>query len=196
MNPTETLNLQKGERVALTKGNAGLIFLAFALGWDANSGNSDKFDLDASAILLNKDGKIVGPTLNESVCYFNNLKLKGLEHTGDNLTGEGDGDDEIIRMHINNVDASVEAVIFVVNIFDAASRRQKFGMVKNAYIRVLDGTTNQPLPGSPRFDLQEDYGRNTGVIFGRAYRHSGEWKFEAIGEGYEGDLNTAVAKYK
>lgn len=190
---TETLNLTKDEKIDLTKGRTGLAVLALGLGWDANPGNAGTFDLDAFAVLLNDQKKVVGPSLNESVCYFSNKKLKGIEHGGDNLTGAGDGDDETIIMTLDQVDPAVQAVLVCVNIYQAAQKGQKFGQVKNSFIRAYDKATNQEIF---KYDLQEDYGNFTGVVFGRVYRHNGEWKFEAIGQGVNGDINEIITAYK
>lgn len=187
-----SLNLVKGQNLSLTKDNPTLTSVKIGLGWDANAGNGGAFDLDASAILLNSSGKVVGPQVPDSVVFFGNLKLKGVEHSGDNLTGAGDGDDETLTVNINAVPTDVEKVVFVVNIYQAESRGQNFGQVKNAYIRAYDGVTNAELA---KYDLSEDHSASTGVTMGEMYRHDGGWKFKAIGTPVVGDLNAIVATY-
>lgn len=188
----ESLVLSKGEKLDITKGNAGLTSVKLGLGWDVNAGNDSQYDLDASAILLNAAGKVVGPSIAASVVYFGNLKIGGVIHAGDNLTGAGDGDDEVIEVKIADVAAEVEKIVFVVNIYQAEARSQRFGKVKNAFIRAFDGVSGAEFG---RYDLSEDYSAATGVLMGQLYRHNGEWKFETLGEGITGDLNAIVQKY-
>lgn len=186
------VNLQKGQKVDLTKGNPGLKHIMVGLGWDVNQydGGAD-FDLDAAAFLLGENGK--APSGDDFI-FYNNLmhKSESVEHMGDNLTGEGDGDDEQIKVDLTKVPASIARVAFTVTIFDAESRRQNFGQVSNAYIRIVDEDTNQEII---HYDLGEDFSIETAVVVGEIYRHNGEWKFNAIGSGYQGGLAALCANY-
>lgn len=179
------INLQKGQKVDLTKGNPGLSKLIVGLGWDTNKydGGAD-FDLDASAFLLGDNGKV--PSDSDFIFYSNLQHSSGaVVHTGDNLTGEGDGDDEVIKVDLSKVPASISKIDFTVTIYDAESRGQNFGQVSNAYIRVVDETTGTELI---RYDLGEDFSVETAVVVGEMYRNNGEWKFNAIGSGFSGGL--------
>ena len=179
------ISLQKGQKVDLTKGNPSLKKILIGLGWDTNKydGGAD-FDLDAAAFLLNSSGKV---NSDEDFVFYNNLKHKSgsVEHMGDNLTGEGEGDDEEIKVDLSKVPANVEKIDFTVTIYDAEARRQTFGQVSNAYIRVVDDTTGKELI---RYDLGEDFSVETAVVVGEIYRNKGEWKFNAIGSGWKGGL--------
>ena len=190
---TETLNLDKGQKLDLTKTNPTLAILAVGMGWDVNAGNGAAFDLDASAILLNASDKLVGPTLNESVVYFRNLNLPGVTHSGDNRTGAGDGDDETVKVTFADVRSDVNSIVFVANIYQAADRGQNFGQVRNTHIRVYDANTNEELG---KYDPSEDYSQFDALVLGKVYRHNGEWKFQAIGEGKKGNLAQLVDQYK
>ena len=179
------VNLQKGQKVSLTKGNPGLKNILVGLGWDTNKydGGFD-FDLDAAVFLLGEDGKV--PTSDELVFYGNRVHKSGsVEHLGDNLTGVGDGDDEQITVDLSKVPSNVQRIAFTVTIYEADLRRQNFGQVENAYIHVVDQTTNQELL---RYDLGEDFSIETAVIVGEIYKNNGEWKFNAIGSGFQGGL--------
>lgn len=186
------VNLQKGQKVDLTKGNPGLKHIMVGLGWDVNQydGGAD-FDLDAAAFLLNESGK--APS-GEDFIFYNNLKhsSESVEHMGDNLTGEGEGDDEQIKVDLTKVPANIARVAFTVTIFDAESRRQNFGQVSNSYIRIVDEDTNQEII---HYDLGEDFSIETAVVVGEIYRYGGEWKFNAIGSGYQGGLAALCANY-
>ena len=186
------ISLQKGQKVDLTKGNPGLKKLLIGLGWDVNKydGGFD-FDLDAAAFLLNKDGKV---NSDEDFVFYNNLKHKSgaVEHMGDNLTGEGEGDDEEIRVDLSLVPANVDKIDFTVTIYDADARKQKFGQVSNAYIRVVDEMTGKEII---RYDLGEDFSIETAVVVGEIYRNKGEWKFNAIGAGWSGGLAALGKNY-
>ena len=186
------VNLQKGQKVDLTKGNPGLKHIMVGLGWDVNQydGGAD-FDLDAAAFLLNESGK--APS-GEDFIFYNNLKhsSESVEHMGDNLTGEGEGDDEQIKVDLTKVPANIARGAFTVTIFDAESRRQNFGQVSNSYIRIVDEDTNQEII---HYDLGEDFSIETAVVVGEIYRHGGEWKFNAIGSGYQGGLAALCANY-
>lgn len=181
------LNLTKGEKVDLTKGRPTLKILNVGLGWDVNKGTGNgEFDLDASAILLDAAKKVV----TDGVIFFNHKVGHGLTHGGDNLTGAGDGDDETIAIELDKVPAEVEKIIIIVNIYEADDRKQHFGQVRNAFVRAYDASTNEELV---KYDLSEDYSGKTGMIMAQIYRHNGEWKFEAMGNGANGDINQIVA---
>ena len=179
------ISLKKGQKVDLTKGNPSLSKILIGLGWDVNKydGGYD-FDLDAAAFLLGDNGKV---REDEDFVFYNNLKHKSgaVEHMGDNLTGEGEGDDEEIKVDLAKVPANIEKIDFTVTIYDAEVRKQTFGQVSNAYIRVVDDTTGKELI---RYDLGEDFSVETAVVVGEIYRHNGEWKFNAIGSGFSGGL--------
>lgn len=182
-----TINLEKGHKVDLTKDNAGLTSIGLGLGWDVKSGAGSDYDLDAFALMLS-GGKINGNA--KRVVYFRNLNPgEGVAHSGDNLTGEGDGDDEVISVNFSQVPADVEEILLCVNIFQAEGRGQNFGQVQNAFIRVFDGGTTTEMM---KYDLSEDYSAYTGVKMGKVYRHNGEWKFQAIGEGFSGTIQDFV----
>lgn len=186
------VNLRKGQKVDLTKGNPGLNKLIVGLGWDVNryDGSSD-FDLDASAFLLGANGRV---TSDADFIFYGNQKhySDSVESTGDNRSGAGDGDDEQLLVDLSLVPANIEKIAFVVTIYDAAERRQNFGMVSNSYIRVLDQNTNQELI---RFDLGEDFSIETAIVVGELYRHNGEWKFNAVGSGFQGGLEALCANF-
>ena len=185
-----SISLKKGQKVSLTKESAGLSNVLVGLGWDAaesekkgffasllGSGSAD-IDCDATAILL-KGGKFCDKS---DVVYFGNLQHKSgtVRHMGDNLTGDGDGDDEQILIELSKVPAEYDRIVIVVNIYDCIKRKQEFGMIKNAFIRIVDGKTNRELC---KYNLSENYSGMTAMIFGEIYRHTGEWKFNAIGQG-------------
>ena len=186
------ISLQKGQKVDLTKGNPGLKKLLIGLGWDVNKydGGFD-FDLDAAAFLLGANGKV---NSDDDFVFYNNLKHKSgaVEHMGDNLTGEGEGDDEEIRVDLSLVPANVDKIDFTVTIYDADARKQKFGQVSNAYIRVVDEMTGKEII---RYDLGEDFSIETAVVVGEIYRNKGEWKFNAIGAGWSGGLAALGKNY-
>ena len=186
------VNLQKGQKVDLTKGNPGLTKLLVGLGWDTNKydGGFD-FDLDAAAFLLGANGKV---TSDADFVFYNNLKHASgsVEHMGDNLTGEGEGDDEQVKVDLAKVPANIEKIAFTVTIHDAEARKQTFGQVSNAFIRILDEASNKELI---RYDLGEDFSVETAVIVGELYKHSGEWKFSAIGSGFQGGLAALGKNY-
>ena len=182
----------EGQKVDLTKGNPGLKNIMVGLGWDVNAydGGSD-FDLDAAAFLAGADGKC--PTEKEFIFYGNLVhSTESVKHLGDNLTGEGDGDDEQIQVDLSKIPANIEKVAFTVTIYDADNRRQNFGQVSNAYIRIVDEATNTELI---RYDLGEDFSIETAVVVGELYRHNGEWKFNAIGSGFQGGLAALCGHY-
>ena len=182
--------------VNLTKGgNASMGSLQkfiVGMGWDTNTSDSGgAFDLDASAFMLNASGKVVSE---KHFIYFNNLKSPDgcVEHTGDNLTGAGDGDDESIKVDLSKLPAGCESITFVVTIHEAEARKQNFGQVRNAFVRVYDPSTNEEIL---KYDLGEDYSIETAVEFGNLYLKDGQWKFKAIGAGFAGGLQKFVDKF-
>ena len=186
------INLSKGQKVDLTKGNASLKHIMVGLGWDVNAFDSGAdFDLDASAFMCGANGKC--PTEKEFVFYGNLEHPSGaVKHQGDNLTGEGDGDDEQIFVDLKAIPESVDKIAFTVTIYEAQERRQNFGQVSNAYIRIVDEDTNQELI---RYDLGDDFSIETASVVGELYRHNGEWKFNAIGSGFQGGLAALCGHY-
>lgn len=186
------INLSKGQKVDLTKGNPGLKSVMVGLGWDVNAFDSGvDFDLDAAAFMLGADGKC--RTENEFVFYGNlTHKSDAVKHMGDNLTGEGDGDDEQIRVDLSKIPANISKIAFTVTIYDAETRRQNFGQVSNAFIRIVDEATGTELI---RYDLGEDFSIETAVVVGEMYKHGNEWKFNAIGSGFQGGLAALCGHY-
>ena len=186
------INLSIGQKVDLTKKNPGLKNIMVGLGWDVNAFDSGAdFDLDAAAFMLGSNGKC--PTEKEFIFYGNLEHMSGaVKHMGDNLTGEGDGDDEQIEVTLPDIPANVDRVAFTVTIYDAEQRRQNFGQVSNAYIRIVDVNTNSELI---RYDLGEDFSIETAVVVGELYRHNGECKFNAIGSGFQGGLEALCGHY-
>ncbi|MBQ6374137.1 MAG: TerD family protein [Clostridia bacterium] len=184
--------LKKGQKVDLTKSNPGLKKITVGLGWDVNryDGGSD-FDLDASAFLLGANGRV--PTDSDFVFYGNSTDPSGgVSYGGDNRTGEGEGDDEQIFVDLSLIPAGVEKIDFTVTIYEAAERRQNFGQVSNAYVRIVDDATGQELI---RYDLEEDFSIETALVVGEIYRHNGEWKFNAIGSGFQGGLEALCRNF-
>lgn len=179
------INLSKGQKVDLTKGNPGLKNIMVGLGWDVNAFDTGAdFDLDAAAFMLGSNGKC--PTDKEFVFYGNPEHPSGaVKHMGDNRTGDGEGDDEEMEIALADVPANVERIAFTVTIYEAEARRQNFGQVSNAYIRIVDKDTNQELI---HYDLGEDFSIETAIVVGELYKHNGEWKFNAIGSGFQGGL--------
>jgi tellurium resistance protein TerD len=179
-----SVSLSKGGNVSLTKQAPGLTAVLVGLGWDARTTSGADFDLDASALLLNNSGKILSDA---HFVFFNNLTSPdgSVEHTGDNLTGEGEGDDEAIKVNLAAVPAEVDRIVVTVSIYDADSRGQNFGQVRNAFIRVVNQADNVELT---RYDLSEDYSNETAMIFGELYRNGPKWKFRAVGQGYSTGL--------
>jgi tellurium resistance protein TerD len=179
-----SVSLSKGGNVSLTKQAPGLTAALVGLGWDARTTSGAAFDLDASALLLNASGKVLS---DQHFVFFNNLTSPdgSVEHTGDNLTGEGEGDDETILVNLAAVPPQVARVVFPVSIYEADVRGQSFGQVSNAYIRIVNQADNSELA---RYDLSEDASSETAMIFGEVYRRDGEWKFRAVGQGYASGL--------
>ena len=186
------INLTKGQKVDLTKGNPGLKSIMVGLGWDVNQFDSGAdFDLDAAAFMLGQNGKC--PTEKEFIFYGNLEHSSGaVKHMGDNLTGEGEGDDEQIQIDLTMVPPNVEKIAFTVTIYDSDVRRQNFGQVSNSFIRIVDDSNGQELI---RYDLGEDFSIETAAVFGELYRHNGEWKFNAIGSGFQGGLAALCGHY-
>lgn len=186
------VSLKKGQKVELTKGNPNLKKVLIGLGWDTSKydGGFD-FDLDAAAFLLGPNGKV---TSDADFVFYNNLKHPSgsVEHMGDNLTGEGEGDDEEIKIDLSKVPQNIDKIDFTVTIYEAVERKQSFGQVENAYIRVVDDLTGKELI---RYDLGEDFSVETAVVVGQIYRHGAEWKFNAIGSGFEGGLASLGKNY-
>lgn len=178
------VSLSKGGNVSLTKEAPNLTAVIVGLGWDARTTTGSDFDLDASALLTNAEGKVGN---DQNFVFFNNLKSPdgSVEHTGDNLTGEGEGDDEVIKVNLAGVPADVEKIVFPVSIYDAETRQQSFGQVRNAFIRIVNQADNNELA---RYDLSEDASTETAMVFGELYRHGAEWKFRAVGQGYASGL--------
>ena len=186
------VSLKKGQKVDLTKTNPGLKEVVVGLGWDVKryDGGSD-FDLDASAFMLGESGKV--PSDGEFIFYGNKKHSSGsVEHMGDNLTGAGEGDDEQIKINLSEIPANISKIDFTVTIYEAEQRKQNFGQVENAFIRVVDAATDKELI---RYDLTEDFSIETAVVVGELYRHGGEWKFNAIGSGFEGGLAALGRNY-
>ncbi|MEU3183111.1 TerD family protein [Streptomyces sp. NPDC006923] len=178
------VSLSKGGNVSLTKAAPNLTAVTVGLGWDVRTTTGSDFDLDASALLTNSEGKVA---IDGNFVFFNNLKSPdgSVEHTGDNLTGEGEGDDEAIKVNLAAVPADVDKIVFPVSIYEAESRQQSFGQVRNAFIRVVNQADNNELA---RYDLSEDASTETAMVFGELYRNGAEWKFRAIGQGYASGL--------
>lgn len=179
------VSLQKGQKVDLTKSNPGLTKVLIGLGWDTNKydGGSD-FDLDSAAFLLSETGKV---TSDGDFIFYNNLKHPSgsVTHLGDNLTGQGDGDDEQLKIELSKVPQNISKISFTVTINDADTRRQNFGQVSNAFIRICNEETGAELI---RYDLGEDFSIETAVVVAELYRNGSEWKFNAIGSGFQGGL--------
>ncbi|MEY9842246.1 TerD family protein [Streptacidiphilus sp. EB103A] len=178
------VSLSKGGNVSLSKEAPGLTAVLVGLGWDARTTTGADFDLDASAILTSESGKVVS---DKDFVFYNNLKSAdgSVEHTGDNTTGEGEGDDEVIKVNLALVPANVSKIVFPVSIYDAETRLQSFGQVRSAYIRIVNQSGGQEIA---RYDLTEDASTETAMVFGELYRNGTEWKFRAIGQGYASGL--------
>ena len=178
------VSLAKGGNVSLTKEAPGLTNVIVGLGWDVRTTTGTDFDLDASAICVGADGKVLS---DKHFVFFNNLTTPDgtVEHTGDNLTGEGEGDDEQIKVNLAGMAAEIDKVVFPVSIYDADSRSQSFGQVRNAFIRVVNAAGNAEIA---RYDLTEDASTETAMVFGEIYRNGADWKFRAVGQGYASGL--------
>jgi tellurium resistance protein TerD len=186
------ISLQKGQKISITKGNPGLKKVIVGLGWDVNQFDTGgDFDLDTAAFLLTDTGKVSKP---EDFVFFGNLKHTSgcAEHLGDNLTGMGDGDDEQIKINLSLVPENISKIAFTVTIYDAEQRRQNFGQVNGAFIRIFNEEGGEELL---RYDLGEDFSIESAAVFGELYKNNGEWKFNAIGSGYQGGLAALCANY-
>jgi tellurium resistance protein TerD len=183
------VSLSKGGNVSLSKEAPGLTDVLVGLGWDVRTTDGADFDLDASAILLADTDKAIS---DKHFVFFNNLKSPDstVEHTGDNLTGEGEGDDEAIKVNLAGMAQDVQKIVFPVSIYDADSRSQSFGQVRNAFIRVVNAANNSEIA---RYDLSEDASTETAMVFGELYRNGAEWKFRAVGQGWTSGL-AGIAK--
>lgn len=186
------ISLSKGEKISLTKEAPGLNNILVGLGWDTNryDGGFD-FDLDASVFLLGENKKV---TSDGDLIFFNNKKHSSgsVEHMGDNRTGEGEGDDEIIKIDLSKVPSNIHRIAFTVTIYDALTRKQNFGQVENSYIRIVNPDSNEEIV---RYDLGEDFSIENAVVVGELYRHNNEWKFNAIGSGFENNLEGLCANF-
>lgn len=186
------INLSKGERINLSKEAPSLKKVGVGLGWDTNSTDTGvDFDLDASVFMLGANGKIPSE---KSFIFYNNLTSPdgAVKHTGDNLTGEGDGDDETLLVELAKVDGAINELVFVVTIHEAEKRKQNFGQVRNAFIRLYDQDTNKEVA---KYELDEDFSKETAIEFGKLYRKDGQWRFQAVGQGYNSGLQGFVDKY-
>lgn len=184
--------LQKGQKVSLTKDNPGLSKVVVGLGWDVNQYDTgEAYDLDTAAFLLGDNGKV---TKSEDFVFFGNLNHPSgaVMHQGDNLTGVGDGDDEQIKINLVQIPADITKIAFTVTIYNAEQRHQNFGQVGNAFIRIFNEDTGEEML---RYDLGEDFSIETAAVFGELYKHGNEWKFNAIGSGYQGGLAALCANY-
>ncbi|WP_372425445.1 TerD family protein [Salinarimonas chemoclinalis] len=178
------VSLSKGGNVSLSKEAPGLTNVIVGLGWDPRATDGAEFDLDASVFLVKDDGKV---RTDQDFIFYNNLKSVdgSIEHTGDNRTGEGDGDDEAVKVNLAGVPAEVKRLVFAVTIHEGEARKQNFGQVSNAFIRVVNAAGGAEIA---RYDLSEDASVETAMIFGEVYRHGDEWKFKAVGQGFAGGL--------
>ena len=186
------INLQKGQKVSLTKGNPGLSKVVVGVGWDVNQFDTGgAFDLDGAAFLVTENGKV---SRGEDFVFYGNLTHPSgsVQHMGDNLTGEGEGDDEQIKVNLSAVPANIAKIVFTVTIYDAETRRQNFGQVSNAFIRIYNEDTGEEML---RYDLGEVFSIETAAVFGELYKNGNEWKFNAIGSGYQGGLAALCASF-
>lgn len=183
------VSLQKGGNVSLTKEAPGLIAITVGLGWDTRATDGTDFDLDASVFMLGEDGKVLS---DDSFIFYNNKKSAcgNVEHLGDNRTGEGDGDDEQVNVNLAGLAETVKKLVFSVTIHDAELRKQNFGQVSNAFIRLVNSADGKEIA---RYDLSEDASVETAMLFGEIYRHNAEWKFKAVGQGFAGGLGPMAA---
>lgn len=188
---TMAISLTKGGNISLSKTDPTLKNVVIGLGWDARPTDGQDFDLDASAFLLKEDGKVRSDA---DFIFYNQLRSTcgSIEHTGDNLTGDGEGDDESLILKLDMIPYEVQRIVFTVTIHDADKRKQNFGQVSNAAIRVVNQDTGVEVT---RYDLSEDASTETAMVFGEVYRHNGEWKFKAVGQGYAGGLAALAKQY-
>ena len=186
-----TVSLKKGGNVSLTKESPSLEEVLVGLGWDARETDGYDFDLDASCFMLNSMGRVRNDA--DFIFYNNLLSTDGsVQHLGDNRVGDAEGDDEVIKVNLKKVPANIDKLAFTVTIYEADRRKQNFGQVSNAYIRIVDTKNNKELA---RFDLNEEASTNTALIFGEIYRQGNEWKFRAVGQGYNGGLGPLAKNY-
>lgn len=186
------VSLQKGQKVSLTKGNPGLKNVVVGLGWDVNAFDTGgDFDLDAAAFLLTDTGKV---SKSEDFVFYGNLAHPSgsVTHQGDNLTGVGDGDDEQIKIDLSKVPENVTKIAFTVTIYEPEKRKQNFGQINNAFIRIYNEENGEEML---RYDLGEDFSIETAAVFGELYKNGGEWKFNAIGSGFQGGLAALCANF-
>ena len=185
------VSLSKGGNVNLSKEAPGLTKVALGLGWDNRATDGADFDLDAVAFLLGADGKV---STDADFIFYNNLKSTcgSVQHMGDNTTGEGDGDDEVVEITLTNVPTTIQRIVVAVTIHEAETRKQNFGQVSNAFMRVVNADNNNEIA---RYDLSEDASTETAMIFGELYRHNGDWKFKAVGQGFVGGLGPLAASF-
>lgn len=190
-NLNSSIMLTKGERISLNKDNPNLDTILVGLGWDINYSGGEDFDLDASVLMLGCGDKL---ERNDNFIYYKNLlsPCGSIHHYGDNRTGAGEGDDEVIEVKLKSIPTNVEKLVFIVSIYEARKRRQNFGMVNNAFIRIVDKMTNKELL---RYNLTEDFSREQSVIVAEIYRYNGEWKFNAKGQGVNGELADVLRMY-
>jgi tellurium resistance protein TerD len=186
-----SVSLKKGGNLNLSKESPGLSKITVGLGWSARQTFGAAFDLDASAFLLKENGRVRGDT---DFIFYNQLEstCHSVAHTGDNRTGEGDGDDEAIQVDLDKIPSAIQRVVFTTTIFDHQSRNQNFGQIEDAYIRVVDEMSGREIA---RYDLSEDSSTETAMIFGEIYRHNGDWKFRAVGQGFAGGLGEMAKNY-
>jgi tellurium resistance protein TerD len=185
------VNLSKGGNVNLSTESPGLSRVLVGLGWDARATDGQSFDLDASLFMVKADGKVPSDAY---FIFYNQMRSPdgAVEHTGDNQTGAGEGDDESIRIQLPNVPAEIQRLVVAVTIHDAEVRRQNFGQVNNAFMRIVNEGTGAEIA---RFDLSEDYSTETAMIFGELYRNGSDWKFKAVGQGFTGGLRALASQY-
>jgi tellurium resistance protein TerD len=185
------VSLTKGGNISLSKTDPSLKNLIVGLGWDARPTDGADFDLDASAFMVKEDGKVRSDS---DFIFYNQTKSTcgSIEHTGDNRTGAGDGDDESLVVLLDKIPADIQRIVFVVTIHDADSRKQNFGQVSQAYVRVVNKDSNSEVA---RYDLSEDASIETAMVFGEIYKNGAEWKFKAVGQGYSGGLAALARQY-
>lgn len=185
------VSLSKGGNVSLSKEAPTMSVAMAGLGWDARATDGLAFDLDASVFMVDEAGKVISDA---HFIFFNNANSPcgSIEHQGDNLTGAGDGDDEQIKIHFSKVPADVKKLVVAVTIHDADQRKQNFGQVNNAFMRIINNDDNVEIA---RFDLSEDASTETAMIFGELYRHNEEWKFKAVGQGFSGGLAALASQH-
>lgn len=186
-----SVSLSKGGNVSLSKEAPGLTRILIGLGWDVRETDGADYDLDASLFMLNAAGRVRSDS---DFIFYNNLRSTdgSVEHTGDNLTGEGDGDDESVKVNLSQVPGDVDSLAVAVTIHDATARGQNFGQVENAFIRVVNDDNGTEIA---RYDLSEDASVETAMVFGSIYRHGADWKFRAVGQGYSGGLGPLAQSY-